>query len=105
MKTIGRRSFCACSGLAGITLPAGLIEIGLSAFSGSGIENFVAPGSLQTIRQGAFAKCMHIKTVVLNEGLKTLGTDEYPDDGRLQCGVFEESSLESVELSSTLKRI
>ena len=41
----------------------------------------------------------------LNEGLEVLGTDEYPDDGGTWCGVFEQSSLECVELPSTLKRI
>ena len=40
-----------------------------------------------------------------NEGLEVLGTDEYPDDGGLWCGIFQESSIESVELPSTLKRM
>ena len=39
------------------------------------------------------------------EGLEILGTNEYPDNGNLWYGVFEESSIESVELPSTLKRI
>ena len=43
--------------------------------------------------------------MVLNEGLETLGTDEYTPDGRMWYGVFQESALESVELPSTLKRI
>ena len=34
-----------------------------------------------------------------------LGTDQYPDDGRAWCGVFEDSALESVKLPPTLKRI
>ena len=34
-----------------------------------------------------------------------MGTDQYPEDGRMWCGVFEESTLESVRLPTTLKRI
>ena len=63
------------------------------------------PASLRTIAQGAFYKCESLKTVKFNEGLEVLGTDEYPDDGGRWFGVFEESSIESVELPSTLKRI
>ena len=41
-----------------------------------------------------------LRTVILNEGLEVLGTDDKKD-----CGVFEESGLESVKFPSTLKRI
>ena len=88
-----------------IWFPDGLREIGLFAFSGSGIDSFVAPRSLRTIRQGAFYNCRNLKYVQLNEGLEVLGTDEYPSDRGLYCGVFEGSALESVTLPSTLRRI
>lgn len=42
---------------------------------------------------------------MLNEGLEVLGTNEYPDGDGMWYGVFACSSLESVELPSTLKRI
>ena len=34
-----------------------------------------------------------------------LGADEYPDDCKIRCGVFEKSALEHIELPSTLRRI
>ena len=40
-----------------------------------------------------------------NEGLEVLGTNEYDDDGSMYLGVFQDSSVEHVELPSTLKRI
>ena len=46
-----------------------------------------------------------MKAVILNEDLKTLGTDEYNPDGDAYSGVFEESGLERVRLPSTLKKI
>lgn len=39
------------------------------------------------------------------DGLETLGTNEYLDNGRRLCGVFEGSAVEYVELPVTLKRI
>ena len=60
---------------------------------------------MRTIRQSAFYKCQSLKEAVFNEGLEVLGTDEYTDDGKLLYGLFEESSVECVELPSTLKRI
>ena len=52
-----------------------------------------------------FCKCQNLKKTVLNEGLEVLGTDEYPDGDRMWLGVFEDSSIEKVELPSTLRRI
>lgn len=42
---------------------------------------------------------------MINEGLEVLGVDEYTDDGGNWYGVFEDSSIEHVELPSTLKRM
>ena len=39
------------------------------------------------------------------DGLEMLGTDEYSDNGKMFYGVFEESSVENVDLPSTLKKI
>ena len=85
--------------------PDSLEKIGLFAFAESGVEQVVLPVSLRTIAQGAFHKCENLKTVKFSEGLEVLGTDEYDDDGGMWYGVFQESSIEHVELPSTLKRI
>lgn len=60
---------------------------------------------VRTIRQKAFGKVESLRSVILNEGLEVLGTDEYPDTGKVYSGVFENCSIERVELPSTLKRI
>ena len=41
----------------------------------------------------------------MNEGLETLGTDEYVLGEKKYFGVFEKSGLRHVKLPSTLKRI
>lgn len=86
-------------------LPNALEKIGLFAFYKTGLESFKSPTSLREVAQGAFAECQSLKTVELSEGLEVLGTDEYRDDGRTWCGVFEQSPVECVKLPSTLRRI
>lgn len=63
------------------------------------------PASLRAISHAAFAWCESLRTVKFREGLKVLGTADYPDDCGMLCGVFEYSPIESIELPSTLKRI
>ena len=88
-----------------MTFPEGLEKIGIGVFVGSGLENVELPASLRTVSQCAFRACKSLKRVKFNEGLEVLGTEEYADDGGMWCGVFEDSSLENIELPSTLKRI
>ena len=60
---------------------------------------------MKEIGSTAFCRCTNLKRVVLNEGLEVLGTDEYKDDGNWYSGVFQGSTIESVTLPSTLKRV
>ena len=41
----------------------------------TGVESVILPRSLRVLAQAAFARCKGLKTVVLNEGLETLGTE------------------------------
>ena len=41
----------------------------------TGVESVILPRSLRVLAQAAFARCKDLKTVVLNEGLETLGTE------------------------------
>ena len=43
---------------------------------------------VRTIRQGSFYGVKSLVSVLLNEGLETLGTDEYKLDGEKYFGVF-----------------
>lgn len=70
-----------------------------------GIRTVVFPDMVNTIRQGAFNKIGSLRSVILNEGLETLGTDEYKSDGKGYLGVFQESGLRRVRLPPTLRRI
>ena len=49
-------------------------------FGGPGdIRTIIFPKTVRVVRQGAFYSVKSLKSVVLNEGLEMLGTDEYPE--------------------------
>lgn len=66
---------------------------------------FSAPVSLRTLAQEAFYGCVRLARVELNEGLETLGSQEYNADHRPYAGVFENSAVEMVGLPRSLERI
>ena len=77
-----------------------------TVFGGSdGIRTITFPSAVRAIRQGAFYKVESLRSVVLNEGLEALGTDECQSDGNRRPGVFQESGLERARLPSTLRAI
>ena len=69
------------------------------------IRTIIFPKTVRTVKQKAFFKNHKLVSTVANEGLETLGTDEYKDDGGMGSGVFENSGLKRIKLSSTIKRI
>ena len=83
----------------------GLETIGYAAFAESRVESVALPASLRTVSQCAFIKCRNLRTVKFREGLEVLGTDKRRGDGGLFGGVFQDTSVERVELPSTLRRI
>lgn len=101
---VGEEAFCWCTGLRCIRLPDSLEEICSKAFSCSGLESLTAPGQLRVIGRSAFRDCRSLRCVKLNEGLEVLGASENAGD-KHECGVFQGSALEVVELSSTLRKI
>lgn len=69
------------------------------------IRTIIFPETVRVVEQGAFFRNQALRSAVVNEGLETLGTDEYDSEGEMGGGVFEDSGLESIHLPSTLKRI
>lgn len=105
LKRIEYNAFQGCENLKSIDFPKGLEYLGKNCFAKSALESVELPDSLRTVAQGAFAGCKSLKSVKFGEGLETLGMDERASDGKQWGGVFESTSVERVELPSTLKRI
>ena len=91
---IAEDSFRDWTGLREVAFGASssLKRVGAHAFANTGLESFVAPRSLRTIRTGAFRDCKSLKEVRLNEGLESLGE-----------GAFQDSGLEMVYIPATLR--
>ena len=99
------RTFYGCKNLRRVVLPEGLYEIGIGAFSESGVKRVDLPSSTREIGAEAFAKCVNLLIVQLNEGLKVLGTDEFTLGDKQYLGVFQGSGLRDIVFPSTLKRV
>ena len=70
-----------------------------------GVRTMAFSTTVRTVRQGSFSGAESLSSMILNEGLEVLGTDERKPDGEIYSGVFQESGLRHVRLPSTLKRI
>lgn len=80
LTVMGDCLFYKCMRLKKISIPASVTHIGHSAFSGSGLEEFIAPPHLEEMASGGtfdeadtFGSCKSLRRVVLNDGLKCIG--------------------------------
>lgn len=77
LTSIGSWAFGYLENLDSITLPSGLLSIGSDAFYGSGLRAITIPGSVTDMGGQAFQNCDKLASVILEEGLKTLGTSAF----------------------------
>ena len=80
------------SALMSIQLPESLRSIGVRSFADTKLQSITLPGSLQMIPEGAFYHCKELKTVIIKDGVRTLGKDAFRS-----C-----PSLETVEIPDSL---
>ncbi|KAK8892635.1 hypothetical protein M9Y10_029874 [Tritrichomonas musculus] len=74
LKEIENYAFFDCKNLNKISLPDSISVIPDFCFASSGLEEIKLPNSIVTIYAGAFHHCDNLKSVVLNEGLKEIGS-------------------------------
>lgn len=91
---IGPKCCHGRSDLEEVILPEGVAEIGVFAFSGTGLRSFDAPSTLREIGEKAFFNCRKLLRVNLNEGLRTIGDS-----------AFQASSIASLALPASIKSI
>lgn len=100
VKIIGSRTFYNCVKLSGISLGSGITEIkdytfaycvmldnvylpsqitviGTEAFANCRMMSYIDTNKVQTIGDGAFMSCDKLKSMVLNDGLESLGKDVF----------------------------
>ena len=96
VRRVGGSAFRDCSGLTGITLPSGIVEIYGDAFYGcSGLLNVSLPDTLAYIGGRAFYGCSGLASVVIPDSVTSMD-----DEAFWYC-----SALQSVTLSRNLTSI
>ena len=89
---IGKYAFKNCSGLARVTIPAGVTEIGYGAFNGCTALTYVSvPSSVETIGGFTFNGCTSLGSITLPEGLKTIGHHAFQGCSNLRDAPIPES--------------
>lgn len=107
VSTIESQAFYNCKELTKVVFQntGGLETICMYAFAFTQITEIVVPASVRTIEQGAFCDCKELRCVRINEGLESIGKNQYDEYNNKYYGAFENAGVEEVELPSTLKRL
>lgn len=81
VKRIGADAF-ACAGLASVTLPEGLEEIGWGAFAyNEALTEIRLPDSVRTVGDYAFARCHALASAALSADLEEIGIQAFYGTG------------------------
>ena len=93
-EKIAKKACCNIHSLQSAELPSTLTVVGKFAFAHSGLQRAVLPASIRVISEKAFFHCRNLRQIALNEGLV-----------RIEGSAFEESSLESLHIPSTIEEL
>ena len=98
VQRIARYAFYEAKNLRSVSIPSSVTHIEQLAFSNSALTSVNIPGTVQEL-DSTFINCTSLETVILNTGLKYIGT-EY------QAEVFENcTALKSINIPNTVERI
>jgi len=95
LKTIGDSAFAGCSVLQNVHIPKSCSQIGISAFSESGLQGieFEEPSSLLALPEHIFKDCVSLTQIVVPGSVKSIGISAF-----YGCQSLENLSIpESVE--------
>ena len=95
LQRIGTGAFERCTSLKNIDIPAGVTEIGSTAFSGSALESIVLPEGLTVINSGMFSGCSFLSDVKIPESVTVIHRSAFRN-----C-----TSLVSIDLPKGLESI
>lgn len=95
--TILESAFIYCEKLKTVTLPEGIVSVGVACFNGCKcLETVHLPGTLESLSYSMFEQCVKLKHVFINRGkLKTIESFAF-----INC-----TSLNSFAIPSTVTRI
>ena len=90
---IGNRAFSGYGELAHVTIPHTIVEIGESAFTGTGLVSIVIPNEVVTIGSNAFSSCSTLLSVTLGSGIRTVGEEVFKNCKRLKKVIVDDVSV------------
>lgn len=76
-EAIARKAFADDVELKSANLPDSLVQIGASAFAGSGLIRLEVPESVRSIGSRAFSRCDDLRYVELSSGLESIGDEAF----------------------------
>lgn len=90
ITVIGKHVFNACENLESVTIPDSVTEIGDYAFSNTGLKSVTIPGSIKiiggceaedegAINEAPFQYCKNLESVILLDGVETIGMCAFID--------------------------
>lgn len=86
---ISDKAFQDCKELYAVSMPEGLVSIGVDAFAGCELlENFQFPSTLKRINDRAFSECKSLTEIILPEGLNALGNSVFSRCQKLEKAVL-----------------
>ncbi|MBQ9131277.1 MAG: leucine-rich repeat protein, partial [Clostridia bacterium] len=87
LEVIGGEAFCG-SQLETINLHTGIREIGGDAFVRTNIKSIVFPWSVEILEKNLFRGCNQLEQVIVQDGIRYIGTWAFADCPRLKTVVF-----------------
>lgn len=76
-EEIARKAFADDVELKSANFPDSLVQIGASAFAGSGLIRLEVPESVRSIGSRAFSRCDDLRDVELSRGLESIGDEAF----------------------------
>lgn len=95
ITSVGSNAFNGFTAVNSLELASTITKIGANAFSGVAIKTLNTPTSLKTISDNAFANCLSLREVVLNDGLETIGIAAFNTSYKIKTIVVP-ASLKSI---------
>lgn len=77
-------TFEGCKSLGKVTIGSGVEEIGIDAFSNTGLKEIVIPDNVLKVEKGAFCNCDSLKTVTIGNKVKSIGEWCFYDNNVLE---------------------
>ena len=104
VKKIGSNAFAQHKGLTAIDL-TGCEELGEDCFEDTGLTEITIPGTVKEIPEWAFASCVNLMNVTLEEGVEVIHANAFNSAGRIFRDSWYQTLLTEEEVATFSDKI